>query len=300
MEDYKYKYLKYKNKYLSLKQTMPTQIGGQVIIENPLSDYTRKLNDPALRSLNPEITITESVLMILEQTKLLDRDINRENKREELNKNLKYLLTVSKTDNMDGYTTINMNILYDINTLDQDITLTIEMGLIMIMLQIYTNYFPKNTRDKPSFIDNILRLLRISKTYKDGQEHDLNMKFIIHLLNVFTINKSNPTAQEILKAKEQKLKFIKFLLNPYYAKFETGKKPRLEFSKYNLWDLLTMRELYNYNTLNVLELNKHESKLSEIEKEKDTLLQHAIAYSRQNILDNQLRNNLFGSKTSDA
>jgi hypothetical protein len=294
MEDYKYKYLKYKNKYLSLKQTMSTQTGGQVIIENPLSDYTTKLRDPALGSLNPEFTITESVLMILEQTKLLD--INREKKLEELKKKLSHLLTVSKTDKMDGYTTINMNILYDINTLDQDITLTIEMGLIMIMLQIYTNYFPKNTKDKPSFIDNILRLLRISKTYKDGQEYELNMKFIIHLLNVFTINKSNSTEQEILEAKEKKLKFIKFLLNPYYAIFEFNKKPRLEFSKYNLWDFLTMRELYNYNTLNVLELNKHESKLSEIEKEKNKLLLYAIAYSRQNILDNRL----FGSKTSDA
>ena len=280
MEDYKYKYLKYKNKYLSLKQTMSTQTGGNPIIENPVGAYKNKSD----QGKNPDITITQSVLMILEQTKLVE-NINQEEKLQELNQKLNDLLTVSKTETgtdkidgyttinkmdgyttinkMDGYTTINIKILYDINILDQDTLLSIEMALLIIMLQIYTNYFPKNIRTEPGFIEKILQALRISKTYKDGQEYDLHLGFIINLLKLFT-------------TKEQKIKFVKFLLNPYYANL---KNLQMKDSKYTLWDILSIREMFIFN--GQLTLKKKETEYSKEEQEKYNLLNNAITFIKR-------------------
>ncbi len=259
MEDkYYIKYIKYKNKYLYLKQYNDSvQKGGAPIIYNPLHNYHKIEKSKSKSELKKIIAIAAFKLLIPFKLFYIpppEIGRTRENKKHEDDIE-KYLGDI--IDYLDiNYDKINLEILANINEINKN-RLTIELCLIIIVLQLYTNFNPIDiVSEKIGILDRIRRYFKKSS----ATEYDKNYLFIFNLLSIFEDN-------------QKKYRLIKFLLNPYKVDLESGIKTD---SNYTLLDILSIKDTLSFNN----------TKISDEKNEIKELLNNAILYITNNNNDN--------------
>ncbi len=236
--DYYSKYLKYKQKYLKLhKEIQENQLVGGATMENPFFTYKNKKYSN--KSLNPKNTIVDSVCDILKECFGVNLSIRLPPGNDILNNITISEYLMMKLEELLGnesiaYNAIDMT-LAEKSTIDNKNSpgsnrrlITIELGLLIIMLQIFTNYFPDLNNVKTGFVESIKKLFGLSKN--TNNEFNDNLNFIINLLNLF--NDYN-----------KKYRMIKFLLNPYEI---TGNNTA-QFSLIKLSDILSLKNILRLN-----------------------------------------------------